>query len=81
MPRTTEADPLTHLEAVTPSDTEAVAMGHCRGFIAAADGEVKVTTLDGDEITLPVIGGLLYPIQCTHFWATGLTCTSIVCGS
>lgn len=79
--RTTNADPIEHLEAVTLSDTVDIAMGVCRGFIPTDDGEVKVTTKSGAEIPLTVLGGVLYPIQCKRFWSTGTTVSGITAGN
>lgn len=69
--------PATRAKAVTVSDTtiDPNLYGSCfRGLWVGAAGNVKVTTLDGDEATfIGVAAGTLIPIACTRVWSTGTT--------
>ena len=42
------------------------------GFIVDADGDVKVTDWDGNDVTIPsCIAGVPYSIVFTKLWSTG----------
>ena len=64
--------------AVTPSDSldlNTVA----RGFYVGVTGNVKITTLAGEEVTfVAVAASVVLPVHCTKIWATGTTASSIV---
>lgn len=70
------ASPCSHLAAVTPSDTEDLAVPS-RGLWVGTQGNLKVTSLAGDVVTLPNVLGTL-PIRVRRIWATGTQAAGIV---
>jgi hypothetical protein len=50
-----------------------------RAIMVTTAGNVKVTTLTGDEVVLPALQpGVIYGIRATIIWATGTTATGVV---
>lgn len=49
-----------------------------RAINVAGTGDVRVTTLDGDVVTLHVAGGSAFPIRVRRVHATGTTATGLV---
>jgi hypothetical protein len=66
--------------AVVLSDAADLAGGRiARGFMVATAGAVRVTTLDGDTITLPACQpGVVYNVQVKRFWVTGTVPATVV---
>ena len=72
---------------VTPSDTitdatiilstTAVAHPFPRAIMVTADGTVKMRLSGGDDITVTLIAGQIYPFQFSQIYATGTTATGI----
>ena len=69
--------PAAHAYAVTPDDGANLAVA-CRALNAEVSGNIRVTTVGGDEVTVAVAGGIPFPLRCTKIWATGTTATGIV---
>jgi hypothetical protein len=69
--------PATHLETVTPSDTDDLALVS-RAINVATSGSIRVTALDGSTETLHVTAGIAFPVRVRRVWATGTTATGIV---
>lgn len=49
-----------------------------RGLNVAGSGDVRLTTLDGDTLTLHIAAGSVFPIRAVRVFATGTTATGIV---
>jgi hypothetical protein len=63
---------------VTPHNTNVLSIS-TRGIMVAVAGNVKVTTVAGDEIVLPALQpGVIYPMRAKIIWATGTTATGVV---
>lgn len=69
---------LAHLAVITPSDSADVAYV-TRAVYLNIGGDLKVTTLGGETVTMP-LGAGWHPIRLTRIWATGTTATGIVAG-
>jgi len=64
--------------AVTPSDVADLA-STARAFYVGGAGDVKLTTANGDTVTLVgLAAGIPIPITAQRIFATGTTATSIV---
>lgn len=64
--------------AVTPSDDTDLAT-ISRGILVGAEGAVKITTPEGDELTIPLlIAGVVHPIAAVRIWATGTDAADII---
>ncbi len=63
--------------AVTPDDAADLAVAS-RGLNVGAAGAVRVTTVDGSDLTLELAAGGIVPIRVTRVWATGTTAGAIV---
>jgi len=71
---------ITKAAAVTPSDTADLSEGGI-GLYCGVTGNVKITTLDDDTITMiGLAAGVWHPIQAKRVFATGTTATSILVG-
>ena len=84
MPNTLEFTPQkliapgTRLFAITPHDTDELAVT-TRALYVGASGNVQVTTLGGDTVVLVgLAAGMFHPIQVYKVWSTNTTATSIV---
>lgn len=67
-----------HAFAVTPHNTTQLAHA-TRGIYVGASGNLKVTTVGGEEVTFTgIAAGVVHPIAAIIIWATGTTATSIV---
>lgn len=42
-------------------------------FMVETDGEIHVETFSGQDVTLPVVAGTIYPIAVRKVFATGTT--------
>lgn len=75
-----EVSPLRHLLSITPSDGSNLSHA-CRAIYVGVTGDVKVTTVDGDTVTLVgVAAGSFHPIHVIKVFATGTDATDIVGG-
>lgn len=68
-----------HLAAVTPSDSADLAYVS-RAFHVGTAGDVTVTTLSGEKVTITGATAGWHPIRVTRIWATGTTATGITVG-
>ncbi|CCW35218.1 hypothetical protein CWRG_02672 [Chthonomonas calidirosea] len=69
------ANPAQRAWLIAPSDTQLVAASvsgvpYARGILVSADCTLHVTTLGGDQLTIPFIKGY-NPIAVQQVWATG----------
>ncbi len=67
------SNPASRAWLIVPSDTLPVSDGAApwaRSLLASADCSVKVTTLGGDVVTIPLQKGY-NPVSVTQVWATG----------
>jgi hypothetical protein len=71
------SDPVKRLHTVTPSDTQDLPWP-ARALTALTDGQVRVTSVDGDTATLFLWAGCVLPVQVKRVLATGTTSTGIV---
>lgn len=71
------SDPATRLHTVTPSDTQDLPWP-ARALTARTDGQVRVTSVDGDTATFFLGAGGILPVQVKRVLATGTTSTGIV---
>ena len=62
---------------ITPSDTVDLQTAS-RCLIVATTGTVRVTTVNGDTVTLFVAAGITFPVRVSRIWSTGTTATGIV---
>lgn len=62
---------------ITPSDTADLSQA-LRGINVSASGTVRVSTVDGADLTLTVAAGIIFPIRATRVWATGTSANGIV---
>lgn len=71
------SSPPSHLMAVTPNDGQD--LPHVsRGLNVLGTGTVRVTSAQGDTVTLTVAAGIVLPVRVRRIWATGTTATGIV---
>lgn len=63
--------------AITPNDSADLAQA-TRGLNVGTGGSVRVTTVDGADLTLQIAAGIVFPIRAKRIWATGTTATVIV---
>lgn len=70
------SSPARNAAAVTPSDESDLAVDS-RALIVGVAGDVKVTMMGGDVVTLPLLAGVIYPLQVRQVHATGTTATGI----
>ena len=72
--------PIANMAAVTPNDAVNLT-NFTRGLYVGATGDVKVTTLNGNAVTMVgLAAGVWHPIRVSRVWATGTTATGIVAG-
>ncbi len=69
--------PATSVIEVTPSDTADLATVS-RAINVAANGSVRLTTIDGAVATVNIAAGIAFPIRAARIWATGTTASGIV---
>ena len=71
------SSPPSHIIAITPDDGNDLA--YCtRGINVATSGEVTVTSVGGETVTLSVAAGIVFPIRACRIWQTGTTASGIV---
>lgn len=69
--------PLTNGTAVTPNDNVDLAEVS-RAILCGTAGNVKVTFISGDVLTMECDAKLMYPISVKRIWSTGTTAGNIV---
>lgn len=69
-----EGKPAVDLVPITPNDSTDIAP--CQGLLIAIGGDIKITTIAGNDRTLTVPAGHVI-VQCTRVWSTGTTATGI----
>ena len=69
--------PANHLANVKPDDGADLA-NVSRGILLGGAGDVTVTTLGGDTVTLTLAAGVAHAIRVKRVHATGTTATNIV---
>lgn len=75
-----EVAPLRHAISITPSDGSNLSHA-CRALYVGVSGDVAVTTVDGDTVTLVgLAAGSFHPIHVIKVFSTGTTATDIVGG-
>lgn len=70
--------PARHLSEITPDDSTDLPV-FSRALNVATSGFVTVTTIEGDQGSIFIAAGGVFPIRVTRIWATGTTATGIVC--
>jgi len=71
---------------IIPAETAAAVTAHdsitfapTRGLYVGVSGDVKVTMVDGNDITYTgLAAGVIHAISCIRVYATGTTATNIV---
>ena len=63
--------------SVTPNDTTDLSK-ITRALNVSGDGAVAIITASGDEVTLYIAAGIVFPINASRIKATGTTATGIV---
>lgn len=72
--------PLANMASVTPADGTDLAH-FTRGLYVGATGDVKVTTLNGEAVTMvALLAGVWHPVRVKRVWSTGTTATGILAG-
>lgn len=70
--------PIENLFDITPNDSVDLTIA-TRGLYVGVTGNVKVTTVRGDTVTLVgLASGIFHPIRVARVHSTGTTATSIV---
>jgi hypothetical protein len=70
--------PAEKYSSATPDDSNDLS-SPTRGIYVGASGDVKVISLDGNDVTFTdLAAGVIHPISCTRIYSTGTTATSIV---
>lgn len=72
--------PPTDIVAVTKHDATADPNGPFRGLVFKTVGDIKLTTADGNDRTIPsgvLAPGVLHLIGFTRVWSTGTTAVDI----
>ncbi len=62
---------------ITPDDGQNLPMA-TRALNVATAGDVAVTTVDGDMLTLYIAAGSAFPIRAIKVFSTGTTATGII---
>lgn len=63
--------------SITPADSDLTRP--IRGIYVGGAGNLRVTTLDGSDLTFDVVPvGLLMPIQIKRVWSTSTTATLLI---
>lgn len=69
--------PSGRIVSVTGNDSTDLPGGRCRGFHVNVAGNIKITDLSDNDVTLTVLAGIPYPYACRRIWSTGTTATGI----
>ncbi len=71
----TVSAPAEHIAAVTPADD--TDLGYAtRALLVATAGNLKVTTVGGEAVTIPVVAGY-NPLRVVRVWAASKTCGDV----
>jgi hypothetical protein len=62
---------------ITPNDATDLT-DVIRGINVGESGSVKVTTYEGNDVTIFVAAGGVFPLRVVRVWAAGTTATGIV---
>lgn len=72
------SSPADHAAAITKHDTNVLTYA-TRALYIGGDGNVKVTTLGGEDVTfVGLVAGTVLPIRVTKVFSTDTTATNIV---
>ncbi|HYH69007.1 MAG TPA: hypothetical protein VD866_30210 [Urbifossiella sp.] len=72
------ASPYEHAAEITTHNTNELAT-YCRAIYVGGSGNLRVTTVRGDTITLTgVVVGTIIPVRAKVVFATGTTATNLV---
>lgn len=71
------ASPVTSAFAITPNDATDLAEITLNLYVSVA-GAVKVTMMDGTDVTYANLAAGRHPLRVKRVWATGTTATGIV---
>lgn len=71
--------PIGSASAVTPDDSADLAVASRALYVGGA-GDLHVTLVSGDDITLTAAIQGWHPVRAARVWATGTTATDIVAG-
>lgn len=72
--------PLGRMAAVTPNDSTNLT-NETRALYVGTAGNVKITTVGGDAVTLPnLAAGVWHPIRAARVWSTGTTASDVIAG-
>lgn len=71
------SSPPAFAEQVTPNDDTDLQFV-CRCLNVATAGSVRLTTAEGNEVSIFVAAGITFPVRASRVWATGTTATGIV---
>ena len=69
--------PAANLFEVAPDDAADLPFV-TRGLNVSSSGTVRITTLGGDEATVYIAAGIIFPVRVRRVFASGTTATSIV---
>ena len=69
--------PASHAFETVPNDTTDIPFAG-RAINVAVTGNVRVTTVADDIVTLHVVAGVAFPIRAKRIWSTGTTASGIV---
>lgn len=70
--------PAVGLAAVTPSDSADLAVVPARSLYVGTAGNLRVTTVSGDTVTLANVAAGYHPLTVVRVHATGTTASDIV---
>jgi hypothetical protein len=70
-------NPATNAVPVVPADGGDIACGCSTALVIGVAGNLRVTTLDGDDVTLLSVPAGILPLMVTRVWATNTTATGI----
>lgn len=68
------SDAAREVKAITTSDT---VDNIYDSLLATASGNVHITTLQGSDVTLPIVAGVVLRISCQRVFTTGTTATGL----
>ena len=71
------SDPVENATAVTPDDTNNLAVT-TRALFVGTGGSLRVTLVSGDIVTFPNMGAGWHPVRVIRVWATGTSAADIV---
>ena len=81
MPIASQQDPPVRCALAALSDSADFTTFPIRGVSFATAGAIKVTTADGDTVTIPsgaLAAGGIHPMRLRRVWSTGTTAADIV---